>query len=146
MKNHLLLLTSTALLALFMASCSTGGLTPTPQLAGSFSGQFRLLHRHTDAVPFDTLTANITLTLNSPASTFAVTGDTSTVIAGSMGTYQLATNGNFILFVDNTLPKTGISSKVHLNGEYIYSYDGTNLQMLAYSLDTLSVQYNLKKN
>jgi hypothetical protein len=144
MKNNLLYLT--VVLAMLITGCSTAGLKPAPALSGSFSGQFRLLHRHTDAVPFDTLTANITLTLNTSPSTFAITGDTSTVIAGSTGTYELATNGNYILFIDNTLPKTGISSKVHLNGEYVYNYDGTNLQMLAYSLDTLSVQYNLKKN
>lgn len=144
MKNNLLYVT--VILAVLITGCSTSGVKPTPALSGSFSGQFRILHRHTDAVPFDTLKANITLNLNPAASTFAVTGDTSTVIAGSNGTYELATNGNYILFIDNTLPKTGISSKVHLNGEYIYSYDGTNLQMLAYSLDTLSVQYDLKKN
>jgi hypothetical protein len=144
MKNNLLYLT--CILAVLIVGCATNSVKPPPALSGSFSGQFRLLHRHTDAVPFDTLTANITLTLNSSPTTFAVTGDTSTVIAGSIGTYELATNGNYILFVDSTLPKTGISSKAHLNGEYVYSWDGTTLQMLAYSLDTLSVQYELKKN
>jgi len=144
MKNKLLYLTT--VLAVLIAGCSTDGIKPAPALSGSFSGQFTLYHRHVTTDPFDTLKANITLTLITPANTFSVGGDTSTVIAGSKGTYELATNGNFILFIDNTIPKTGTSSKVHLNGEYIYSYDGSTLQMLASSVDTLQVQYNLKKN
>jgi hypothetical protein len=145
MKHKLLYLIPVA--AVFLAGCFGTKSTPAPSLAGTFSGQFRLFHRHTTTSPFDTLKADITLTLGSaPGNSFSVTGDTSAVIAGSKGTYQLASNGNFILFVDNTLPTTGTSGKVHLNGEYVYSYDGNSLQMLAGSLDTLQVQYDLKKN
>ena len=145
MKHKLLYIIPVAALLLF--GCFGTKNSPTPTLSGTFSGQFRLFHRHTTTSPFDTLKANITLTLNpAPSSSFAVTGDTSTVIAGSKGTYQLALNGNFILFVDSTIPKTGTSTKAHLNGEYIYSFDGNSLQMIANSLDTLQVQYDLKKN
>jgi hypothetical protein len=111
---------------------------------GTFTGQFRLLHRSTDKVPFDTTSTNIVLTMTSPAYTFTVTGDTSTVHAGSYGTYAL--NSQEILFTDKTYPKTGIPTKTHLNGLYLYYYDGSTFQMLAYSSDTLSLEYDLKKN
>ncbi|MBS1532316.1 MAG: hypothetical protein JSU01_18585 [Bacteroidetes bacterium] len=145
MKHRILYLVP--FIAVFLAGCLGSTNTPAPVVSGTFSGQFRLFHRHTTTSPFDTLKANITLTLApAPTNTFSVTGDTSTVIAGSKGTYQLASNGNFILFIDSTIPTTGTSSKAHLNGEYIYSYDGNSLQMVANSLDTLQVQYDLKKN
>lgn len=143
MKHKLLYLVPVAMI--FLAGCfGSKSSTPTPSLSGSFSGTFRVFHRHTTTDPFDTLKANITLTMTNTS--FAVTGDTSTVIAGSKGTYELALNGNFILFADNTIPQTGTSTKAHLNGEYIYSYINNELQMLASSADTLQVQYDLKKN
>jgi len=146
MKNKLLYLAP--VLVFFIAGCFNDKVSPVPTLAaGTYSGQFRLFHRHLTTSPFDTLKANITLTLsNTPANSFSLSGDTATVIAGSKGTYQLASNGNFILFIDSTIPATGTSSKAHLNGEYIYSYDGNALQMIASSADTLQVQYDLKKN
>ncbi|HWD87664.1 MAG TPA: hypothetical protein VG367_06020 [Mucilaginibacter sp.] len=147
MKHKLLFLVPVVIAVIFLSGCFGGKSTPAPSLSGSFSGQFTLFHRHSTTSPWDTLKASITLTLSpAPGDSYAVTGDTSTVIAGSKGNYQLATNGNFILFLDSTLPTTGISSKVHLNGEYVYSYDGNTLQMLAGAPDTLQVQYNLKKN
>jgi hypothetical protein len=112
--------------------------------SGTFTGQFRLLHRHTDTAPFDTTTANITVTLQTPAYTYTVTGDTSTVHAGSNGTW--GTNGSYIIFNDKTLPKDGNSAKTHLSGVYLFQYDGTTLQMKANALDTLSLQYDLKKS
>jgi hypothetical protein len=146
MKNKLVYLAP--VLILFAAGCLSNKVSPVPSLAaGTYSGQFRLFHRHSTTSPFDTLKANVTLTLTStPANSFSLSGDTSTVIAGSKGTYQLASNGNFILFVDSTIPTTGTATKAHLNGEYVYSYDGNSLQMIASSADTLQVQYDLKKN
>jgi hypothetical protein len=146
MKNKSLYLGP--VLLFFITGCLSNKVAPVPTLpSGTYSGQFRLFHRHTTTSPFDTLKANITLTLsNTPANSFSLSGDTSTVIAGSKGTYELASNGNFILFIDNTLTATSVSGKAHLNGEYIYSYDGNALQMIASSADTLQVQYDLKKN
>jgi len=145
MKHKLLYFIPVA--ALFLAGCLGGKDTPAPSLSGTFTGQFRLFHRHATTSPFDTLKANVTLTMgSSPGNTFSITGDTATVHAGSKGTYEIATNGNFMLFIDSTIPKTGTSGKVHLNGEYIYSYDGSAFQLLASSGDTLQVQYQLRKN
>jgi len=146
MKNKLLYLAP--ILLFFITGCFNDKVSPVPSLSsGTYSGQFRLFHRHATTSPFDTLKANITLTLsNTPANSFSLSGDTASVIAGSKGTYELATNGNFILFVDSTIPQTATSGKVHLNGEYVYSYDGNALQMIASSADTLQVQYDLKKN
>src|ERR1700744_585176 len=93
-------------IVMFLTSCFGNKQAPTPSLSGTFSGQFTLFHRHTTTTPFDTLKANITLNLTSANNSYTVTGDTSTVIAGSKGVYQLATNGNLILFIDNTLSTT----------------------------------------
>jgi hypothetical protein len=118
--------------------------TTVPVPSGTFTGQFRLLHRSTDKVPFDTTSANIVLTLTTPAYTYTVTGDTSTLHAGSYGGYSL--NSTEILFTDKTYPTSGVPKKTHLNGLYLYYYDGSTFQMLAYSSDTLSLEYDLKKS
>lgn len=112
--------------------------------SGTFTGQFRLLQRSSDTKPFDTTAANITVTLQTPSYTYTVTGDTSTVHAGSYGTW--GTSGAYIIFNDKTFPKSGVVSKTHLSGAYLFQYDGTTLQMKANALDTLSLQYDLKKS
>jgi hypothetical protein len=124
-----------------LKSTSTSA-TPVPVPNGTFSGQFRLLTKHNGSAVFDTTKSNITVTLTGSNSTFAVTGDTSTLHAGSYGTYGY--NGTYISFADKTYPTSGTPVKVHLNGAYLYYYDGTNFQMLAYSGDTVSYQYDLK--
>ncbi|HVV54193.1 MAG TPA: hypothetical protein VHC47_02645 [Mucilaginibacter sp.] len=75
--------------------------------------------------------------------TYAVTGDTSTVHAGSHGVWGIA--GTSIAFTDVTFPKSGTTTKTHLNGYYTYYYDGTVFQIVATSLDTLALQYDLKR-
>src|SRR5579872_5810133 len=147
MKYRLLLLVAAA--ALLMVGCfkTTSDLANSSNvtaISGTFTGQFRLLHRSTDKVPFDTTSCNITLTINPTGNTYTVTGDTTTVHAGSHGTY--AVSSPYIDFSDVTYPKSGIPNKTHLNGIYQFYYDGTNFQMLAYSIDTLSLQYLLKKS
>ena len=77
---------------------------------------------------------------------FAVTGDTTTLHAGSHGGFIVNNSFTSIDFIDLTYPKTGMPTKTHLNGVYNYAYDGTNLLMTAYgALDTLSLIYTLKK-
>jgi hypothetical protein len=127
----------------FKTPTSSSGSPNTSTITGTFTGQFRLLHRHTNTVSFDTTKCNITVTINSSGNTYTVTGDTTTVHAGSHGTY--AVSSPFINFVDATYPKAGVPTKTHLNGVYQYYYDGTTFQMLAYSIDTLSLQYDLKR-
>ena len=106
---------------------------------GTFSGQFSRYHKSSSTGKLDSAKANLTLRLNTY--TFAVTGDTTTLHAGSHGTF--GGNTTYILFNDSTYsPK---SVKQHLNGQYVYSYDGTNLVIAASSGDTLSVDYVLKK-
>ena len=118
--------------------------TPAPIVpSGVFAGTFRYIHRHTDKVPFDTLTASITLHLLTTNFTYTVTGDTSTVHAGSLGTFSL--QSPYMVFTDKTFPTSGTPVKQHLNGAYLYYYDGNTFQMLAYNSDTLAVQYDLKK-
>ncbi len=113
--------------------------------SGTFTGTFRYLHRHTNKVPFDTLQANITIKLltNTDPFTYTVTGDTATVHAGSYGSFSLTSP--YMVFTDKTYPTSGTPTKQHLNGAYLYYYDGSVFQMLAYNADTLGVQYDLKK-
>jgi hypothetical protein len=122
----------------------TGPSAPTAP-SGTFTGTFRYLHRHTDLVPFDTLQANITIKIltNTTPFSYTVTGDTATVHAGSFGSFTITSP--YIVFTDKTFPTSGTPTKQHLNGAYLYYYDGSVFQMLAYNADTLGVQYDLKK-
>jgi hypothetical protein len=133
------------LLLVFCTGClKSATTTPAPIVpSGTFTGEFRYLHRKTDKVPFDTLKATITVKLLTTNFTYTVTGDTANVHAGSYGTFGL--NSPYMTFTDKTYPIAGTPTKQHLNGSYLYYYDGTTFQMLAYSLDTLAVQYDLKK-
>jgi len=116
---------------------------PLAQPVGTFSGKFAYLHRNNDNLAYDTLQANVTLKLTSTDAPFKVTGDTSTVHAGSFGTYAI--NSSILVFTDKTMPPVGTPAKKHLSGTYLYSYDGSNLKMLAYSSDTLRYEYDLTK-
>jgi hypothetical protein len=143
MKSKLLCLL--LLITVFASGCySDKSAAPAPEIpVGTFAGQFRLVHTTYKTGMIDTLSANIQLTMNTSLD-FSVTGDTSTVHAGSHGAY--ATSGNYIQFNDVTYPKTGIPVKAHLEGVYAYYYDGSIFQMVANSpFDTLSYQYDLKK-
>ena len=142
-KKLLYLLPALALLAVGCLK-TTSDIPKQALPAGKFTGQFRLLHRSTNTVPYDTLKCNLTVTIGGSGNTYTVTGDTATLHAGSSGTYGISSP--FISFVDNTYPKSGAPAKTHLNGVYQYYYDGTVFQMLAYSIDTLSLQYDLKKS
>jgi len=144
MKNKLLYLL--ALLTVLGTACiKTQNVTPTPPPSGTFTGVFGYLHRSTDKTKFDTLKTNLTLKLNSTDGTFTVTvPDTSSVHAASNGTYQL--NSELIQFVDKIIPTNGaIDNKKHLNGTYLYAYNGSVLQMLVNIGDTVSMQYQLTK-
>jgi hypothetical protein len=135
---------------LFLVILASGCIKSTPVTqpqqnvpSGTFSGEFKLLHRHTDKVPFDSLKANITVNLLTPDLTYTVTGDTATVHAGSYGTFNVSYP--YILFTDKTYSLTAPYTKTHLSGYYLYNYDGTNLLMYASSSDTLVLGYSLKK-
>jgi hypothetical protein len=118
--------------------------TPTNYPSGTFTGQFRLIRTNITTGVHDTSAANIQLSLNTSTG-FQVTGDTSVLHAGSHGAYAI--NSSYIEFQDATYPKTGTPKKTHLNGIYQYYYDGSSVfQMLtASSLDTLVLEYDLKK-
>ncbi|ASU35545.1 hypothetical protein [Mucilaginibacter xinganensis] len=133
--------------AIFMSGCLAGSTksAPKPIPDGNYTGEFRLLHIHKDNT-IDTVKTNINLYI-SPVSTatYAVTGDTATVHAGSKGTYVFNDNGTAI-FTDNTYSSLAPVTKTHLTGVYTYLYDGTIFQMVAYGArDTLVLQYDLKK-
>ncbi|HEY8782885.1 MAG TPA: hypothetical protein VIM16_14770 [Mucilaginibacter sp.] len=136
------------LLLVFASGCLTDkNNAPTPANApeGTFAGKFKFTHIHAQTGAVDSATANIQLKMET-ATGFQVTGDTSTVHAGSYGSYIVSTPYSNVDFIDHTYPTTGVPAKNHLNGVYTYSYDGTTLQLVAYgAFDTLSYYYNLKK-
>jgi len=143
--KHKLLYLFPFLLALTSGCFGSKNSTPIPSPDGTFSGQFRLIQKHSKTGISDTATANIQLVLDLTTG-YKVTGDTSTLHAGSYGDYGVNSIYNTITFVDKTYPKTGIPTKTHLNGQYQYYYDGSTFQMVAFgALDTLILQYNLKK-
>ena len=146
MKLKLLSLFSLlTILAILATGClkTPKAVAPAPAPSGIFTGEFKLLHRHTDKVPFDSTKATITVNLQTPAFSYTVTGDTSTLHAGSFGTFGVS--GPYILFNDKTYSATAPITKTHLSGYYLYNYDGTNLIMYASSSDTLVLGYTLKK-
>ena len=136
------------LVAIFVMSCGAKkSSNPTPTLPdGNYSGQFRLIHIHTDNTT-DTTKANITVYI-SPVSTgtYTVTGDTSTLHAGSKGSYEFYSNGT-VQFVDKTYSASAPTTKTHLNGLYAYAFDGNIFRMVAYggTANSLVLQYDLAK-
>lgn len=112
---------------------------PIPVPTGIFSGKFTSLHKKSSGT-VDTLRANIQLNTTN-AGLFKLTGDTSTVHAGSHGAFAL--NSLYIQFRDSTVTVAS-SAKIHLNGTYQYYYNGSIFQIGA-SNDTLSYFYDLKK-
>ncbi len=109
---------------------------PSPE--GTFTGKFLQLRKKTSGTGYDSVKADLTLTLNL-ATGYTINGDT-TKHAGSNGSYAL--DAAYFYFDDKTKP----SSKVHLKGYYAYGYDGTNLQFSQTYADTLGYFYTFKKN
>jgi hypothetical protein len=136
------------LIAVLSSCLSNKNSNPTPVSlpSGTFTGTFTQLHYHLKATTttVDTLRANIQLDMQL-ATGYKVTGDTSTVHAGSYGSYVIGST-NSIQFVDKTYPATGTPTKTHLAGVYQYYYDGSVFQLLgSNTADSLVYQYNLKK-
>jgi len=131
-----------------LAGCAKHTVTPVPIPIGTFSGQFVLIHQSTQTGLLDTVTANVVLTM-STSTGYAVTSDTTTVQAGSNGSF-IINDAQYLTFNDKTAPanaKTvGKSLKIHLNGVYTYYYDGINFSFYTTSADTLGYNYILTKN
>ena len=116
---------------------------PLPKISGTYSGQFIRLRLNPNTNKYDTLKADITLSLDLTTG-FAVSGDT-TAHAASKGDYSY--DSYYFLFSDKTYPTGSYPSKVHLAGTYVYGYNGTRLQLQqTYPLDTLGYFYDLTKN
>ncbi|MDR3693957.1 hypothetical protein [Mucilaginibacter sp.] len=146
MKNTILYFLISILLFAYGCSANKSN-NPTPTTlapVGTFSGHFEVIHHK--SITIDSASANITLDMQA-ATGFKVTGDTSTVHEGSYGGFIVYQANNTIYFQDHdTYQAAGAAAKVHLNGLYSYSYDGTTLQIGYRSyLDTLILKYNLKK-
>lgn len=141
--KHKLIYLLPLLLALGTGCLKSHQNTPLPEPSGTFSGQFKILHKTLSTNVIDTLKkANISIILNGGTKVYSVTGDTSTAQAGSFGTYTISSP--FINFNDKTYSATSTSTKTHLRGLYQYYYDGTAL-IIAAGSDTLSLQYDLRR-
>lgn len=125
------------------ASCSKSSDANTfPVPSGSYAGQFLRLRYNNTTKGYDSLKANIILTMDLKTG-YKVTGDTSTAHAGSYGDFSISAYN--IQFADKTFTTNPPPTKVHLYGVYDYGYDGTTLQIQATYSDTLGFFYNLKK-
>lgn len=129
-------------LLLLAAGCFNND-NPTPVIApeGTFTGEFRLLRKLPNIAKIDTQKATIQLVIT-PSVGFKVLGDTTTLHAGSRGHYGFS--GNSARFIDSTF-KANKYTKRYLQGDYLYVYNGTILQLVRTSGDTVSYQYDLKK-
>jgi len=144
MKTRLIYLLP-ILLAALITGCSKNNDSnniPVVLPVGNYTGQF-LRIRRTNTNVLDTTVANLNLSL-SQSTGYAVTGDTTTLHAGSYGAYGV--NSYYIQFVDKTFSSSAPFTKYHLEGIYSYTYDGTKLKIgVAYG-DSLTLQYNFVKN
>jgi len=143
MKRTLLYLTP--LLVAYLAGCTKK--TPvtnyqSPSFAGTYSAAFVRLHTNQTTGKSDTVTANLTLTMDA-AGNFTVTGDT-TQHAGSYGTYSLGYTDDLI-FTDKTLPATGTPTKSHLSGDYLYTNATNALGLKKVVGDSILYTYYLTK-
>ena len=114
---------------------------PAPAPSGTFSGEFRRVSSNADH-SIVTIKTNIKVIIG-PAANYSVQGDTTIIHAGSKGSYTI--NGDRIKFEDSTLSKTGTPTKTHLDGEYLFVYNGSIFQMKKNVGDTLNLQYDLKR-
>jgi hypothetical protein len=134
------------LLALY-TGCGPSSNTPTPTSSlplGTFTGPYTYIHTHFNTGVKDTITGILNLNIET-ATGYIVTGDTSKH-AGSYGACYVNSSTGSINFADKTVPASGTPAKIHLNGFYQYSYDGTNFQLAQEgALDTTAIIYNLKK-
>jgi len=112
--------------------------TPT----GTFGGFFRLVHTTVATGKNDTVKANLTLVLDAQGN-FTVTGDTSSVHAGSFGKFSLGYSDD-LSFTDKT-NLAAIPKKSHLNGDYKYKLEGAVLGLDKNVGDSLSYQYYFTK-
>lgn len=136
-------------LFLFLVIVATGCIKsapknqPAPTPSGTFTGEFKVLHRHSNKLPWDSVKTNLIVQFNTPAYTYVVSGlDTSTLHTASQGTFGVS--APYIYFTDANANAAGTEKMWHLNGYYLYNFDGANLVMYVSSADTLIAGYNLK--
>jgi len=135
------------LVAFGLAGCANNNSlpdTPVP-VSGTFTGQFKLYHVNSAKGTSRVDSAYLNLVMEA-ATGYKITGDTTTVHAGSYGNYAVNSSAFQILFNDVTFSASAPPTKVHLAGIYNYHFDGVNLQLSTYGpADTLQYFYTFKK-
>jgi hypothetical protein len=112
---------------------------PVTVPTGSYTGVFKYYHINTKTGVVDSLIAHLNLKFDASGN-YSVSGDT-TKHAGSLGKCVLGPTDDLI-FTDKTFPATGTPGKMHLDGDYLDSYNGTDLQLLKGVGDSISYRYN----
>ncbi|MBE9664542.1 hypothetical protein [Mucilaginibacter myungsuensis] len=143
MKKIFTLLCFAPFIAMLAAGCVKKPDENAAQLIipyGNFKGQFMRVHYSRTTKKYDTVRCNLELSLDAYLKKFKVTGDTTTVHAGSYGTYTI--DEFYIGFNDFTMA-TADGKKAHLTSGYRYGYDGDILKIQAVQ-DTLGFYYNLR--
>ncbi|MDN3547487.1 hypothetical protein [Mucilaginibacter aquaedulcis] len=146
MKRNLLYLLPLLLMMLGAACSPKSDNTPIPAPLGTYKGTFKLLVKKGTTTAYDTVKKDSLLNIKiANPNTYAVTGDTATVHAGSKGLFQYDGYNSLIAFYDSTY-KAGPQPKFHLVGTYRYAYNGTRLQFTrANALQDSILFYDLYK-
>ncbi|RYY36178.1 MAG: hypothetical protein EOP46_07400 [Sphingobacteriaceae bacterium] len=114
--------------------------TPAPSITGNFDGVFKKLKKRTTGTGFDTVYKHGFAVRMKADSGYTAVSD-SVSHSNSNGTFE--NDYNYIQFSDKTY--TSGTTKLHLQGLYNYAFDGTRLQFLAGSGDTVLYFYDLRK-
>lgn len=130
----------------YLTSCSKD--TPVQTIpvvtpTGTYGGHFQLVHTTIKTGVNDTIGCNLTMVLDAQGN-FTITGDTSTVHAGSLGKFSLGYHDDLIFEDKTNLNAT--PKKVHLNGDYRYAQQGAVFGLDKNVGDSLSYQYYFTKS
>lgn len=110
-----------------LMGCSDDILNPPVEIpTGSYQGQYTFTRQNaSDTLGVGTGMSEIVLTMNAALKTYSLTpvGDSS-IIVSSLGAYKLAFRK--ITFTDRSM-KMMPNASLLLNGEFVYTFDGTNL-------------------
>jgi len=142
--NYLLVMLSVLLV---VESCTKNTPYSAPSSnfpVGNFIGPFTLIHKNPVTNKLDTSSALVTLAMTSNV-TYAIGGDTTKIQASSYGSFDVNNITQILTFYDATVTKTTNlnAPKKHLNGPFLYTFDGQNLHIYG-SSDTLSYNYALQ--
>ncbi|MDB5118160.1 MAG: hypothetical protein JWQ79_3652 [Mucilaginibacter sp.] len=144
MKSKLTYLLPLSILVIMAVGCIKKGTDPSTDLSnypyplGTFNGRFLRIRFNPVTSKKDTTSVALQLILSTSIG-YTVTGDTSTIHAGSYGSFS--ENNVNIAFNDFTYPANGRPTKTHLSGVYNYTLTGTAFQITGSDADSTNISY-----